>query len=54
MLKLGPDRLIKPCKKKPPKAEPPDEAFFTFSCPSPDLQKGEKRGHPQSSPENEN
>ena len=37
-----------------PKEEPPDEVPFTFSCPSPDLQKGGKRGHPQSSPENEN
>ena len=37
-----------------PEEEPPDEVPFTFSCPSPNLQKGEKRGHPQSSPENEN
>ena len=54
MLKLGSNRPIKPYKKMLPKEEPPDEAPFTFSCPSPDLQKEEKRGHPQSSPENEN
>jgi hypothetical protein len=46
MQNLEPNRPIKPYKKMLPKEEPPDEASFTFSCPSPNLQKGEKRGHP--------
>ena len=55
MLKLRPNRAKKPPKERPPIETSSNNPLFTFSFPAPDLfSKGEKRGHPQSSPENEN
>ena len=50
MLKLRPDRPKKLPKERPPTETNSNDPLFTFSFPAP----GEKRGHPQSSPENEN
>jgi len=43
-------------KKKPPIEISDEDSTSTFSppSPSPGLRTGEKRGHPQSSPEKEN
>ena len=50
MLKLRPNRPKKPPKERPPIETNSNDPLFTFSFPAP----GEKRGHPQFSPENEN
>ena len=50
MLKSRPNRPKKPPKERPPTETNSNDPSFTFSFPA----LGEKRGHPQSSPENEN
>ncbi len=52
---LGPDRPKKiPIERTSFRATTPTNPF-SFSCPSPSLlREGEKRGHSQSPPENEN
>ena len=50
MPKPRPDRPKKPLKERPPTETNSNDPSFTFSFPT----LGEKRGHPQFSPENEN